>query len=91
MCPHDGVVLDNGERMLPVLWTDVARPVWQQEPQHMLLLVRIILYENIAFMILTILRLLMHFLVQKKNRLKKCLRAYSQRSSSPELGTLQKE
>ena len=61
MCPHDGVVLDNGERMLPVLWTDVVRPVWQQEPRHMLLLVRIILYENFAFMILTILRLLMHF------------------------------
>ena len=29
----------------------MARPVWQQEPQHMLLLVRIILYENFAFMI----------------------------------------
>ena len=59
MCPSDGVLDPDSpdDRVLPLLWTDVAKPVWDQEPRYVLLLVRVIAWENVGFMLLTTIRL----------------------------------
>ena len=63
MCPVGGI--RSGDELLqPLLWTDVVRPGgWADstDDKYTLLLVRIVVWENIAFLLLTTVRLMMHY------------------------------